>query len=115
MDEDGVWALEERFWHDGASTMEEYLDEEAVMVFAAPVGVIAGADIVTSMEGAPRWTEVRMTERVAGRPTPDLLVLAYRAEGWRGDADSYLAYCSTTWRRDGNGWRLVQHQQTPSP
>jgi hypothetical protein len=114
MDDDAVWMLEERLWREGAATMEAALDAEAVMVFASPVGILAGADIAHSMEGAPRWTDIRMTERVIGRPMPDVVVLAYRGEGRRGDADPYIAYCSSVWRRDDGNWRLVQHQQTAS-
>lgn len=112
MDEAVIWANEERLWRDGPDAMAAALDGDAVMVFAPPVGILSGTDILHSMEGAPRWTELTMTERVVAWPSSDVAVLAYRAEGRRGDAAPYVAYCTSTWRSDGERWHLVQHQQT---
>lgn len=112
VDETAAWAEEERWWKGGADAMAAALDSDAVMVFAPPVGILTGLSILDTLEGAPRWTEVEMTERVALRPTADIVVLAYRAEGRRGEAEPYVAYCTTTYRSDGERWRLVQHQQT---
>jgi hypothetical protein len=41
-------------------------------------------------------------------------MLAYMAEATREDADPYGAYCTSTYRRESDRWRLIQHQQTPT-
>lgn len=109
---DLLWDLERRFWLDGPEHYRAGLDPACVMVF--PFGVLAGEAILQSLEGAPRWAAVEMTGRQAARPTDDLAVLAYRATGRRDGAADYEAWCSSTYRRDGPRWRLVQHQQTPA-
>jgi hypothetical protein len=109
-----LWAIEERLWLRGADVFAAILDPECLMAFAPPVGILAGERIVASLAGAPRWTRIDMTERMVAQPAADLTVLAYRAEGRRGDADPYRAFCTSTYRRDGAAWRLVQHQQTPA-
>lgn len=83
------------------------------MAFPAPAGIIAGPAIAQSLADAPRWASVEMAERHVGRPAADLLVLAYKARGVRDGAAPYGAYCTSTYRRDGDRWLLVQHQQTP--
>ena len=55
-----------------------------------------------------------MIETQVARPGDDVLVLAYKAEGRREGAAAYSAYCTSTYRRSGGRWRLVQHQQTPA-
>ena len=47
-----------------------------------------------------------------GGTSGDLLVLAYKARGLRDGAAPYDAECTSTWRKAGDRWRLVQHQQT---
>ncbi len=112
--DDEAWRAEERFWFGGAEHFREALDPACVMAFPAPVGIMQGAGIAESLADAPRWSSLDMTDRHVARPAPDLLVLAYKARGIRDGAVPYLAYCTSTYRRDGGGWRLVQHQQTPA-
>lgn len=108
---DHLWELERGFWLRGIEHYRLALDPSCVMVF--PMGVLQGEAIATSLQGAPRWTSVEMAERQVGRPSDNLTVLAYRATGRREGQGAYEAWCSSTYRRDGPGWRLVQHQQTP--
>lgn len=54
-----------------------------------------------------------MEERVLGRSGDSVAVLAYRAEARRAEDGPYRAYCTSTYVRSGDGWKLVQHQQTP--
>lgn len=113
MNDETAWGMEERFWLGSVEDNEGVLSPECVMAFAEPVGILSGGAIVESLRSAPRWASVDMTERVIGRPDQATLVLAYRAEGSREGADPYRAYCTSTYRRIGAEWLLVQHQQTP--
>jgi hypothetical protein len=40
------------------------------------------------------------------------MVLGYGADGRRDGAEPYLAFCASTYRRDLETWKLIQHQQT---
>lgn len=113
-DDDALWSLEERFWTGGEDHYARTLDAECVMAFPPPAGILAGGRrIAESLKGAPRWSSIAMSERHVSRPTSDVGILAYKARGERDGAAPYEAYCTSTYRRDGDGWRLVQHQQTP--
>ena len=114
MTDEEAWAMERAFWTGGAERYREAIDPACVMAFPAPAGIIAGPEIVRSLADAPRWSSVSMVETRVARPADDLLVLAYRAEGRRERAAPYVAYCTSTYRRSGGRWRLIQHQQTPA-
>ena len=114
MTDEEAWAMEREFWTSGAEHCREAIDPACVMAFPAPAGILAGPEIVRSLAGAPRWASVGITEARVSRPAPDLLVLAYRAEGRREGAPPYAAFCPSTYCRSGGRWRLVQHQQTPA-
>ena len=101
MTDDNPWDIERRLWLEGAAAYASHVDPECVMVFAAPVGILSGPAIAESLTGAPRWAEVEMEDAHLARPSDDLAVLAYRA------------WCTSTYRRVGGAWALVQHQQTP--
>ena len=113
MNEQAIWSLEEQFWTGGADHYRRALDPKCGLPFPAPAGRIAGPRIAETLKGAPRWSSVSMTERHTVRPSPDIVVIAYQAQGRREDAAPYGAYCTSTYRRSTDGWRLVQHQQTP--
>lgn len=108
---DHLWELERGFWLKGADHYRLALDPSCVMVF--PMGAVQGEAILAAVQAAPRWALVQMAERQTGRPSNDLAVLAYRATGHREGPAPYEAWCSSTYRRDGPRWRLIQHQQTP--
>ncbi|MBM1169965.1 hypothetical protein [Microvirga arabica] len=113
MTADDTWGLEERFWLEGPSFYENHLDPECLMAFPG-MGVMRAGEILESLRDAPRWASVDMADRTVGRPCDTLVVLGYRAMGYREGANPYRALCTSTYRSDGVGWKLVQHQQTPS-
>ena len=41
-----------------------------------------------------------------------VFVLGYTAEGKRNGEQPYRCFCTSTYRADGERWKLVQHQQT---
>ncbi|MGR3802683.1 DUF4440 domain-containing protein [Marinibacterium profundimaris] len=106
------WKTERSFWLDGPEVCESHLAEAACMVFPAPVGILTGTAINESLAEAPRWSEVEFDEE-SETVSQDTVVLAYRATGQSGDDDPYTAYCSTTYVREGDAWKLLSHQQTP--
>lgn len=114
MDDAQLWQRERDFWLSPAADHAAGLSPHCLMAFAPPAGILRGRDaILASLRAAPRWAAVEFEQRALERADPDTAVLAYRALGSRPGEPPYRAYCSSTYRRDGRGWRLVQHQQTP--
>jgi hypothetical protein len=111
MDAQSIWALEERFWLEGSSVYDDLLDPACLMAFPG-IGVMRAADVLDSLKQAPRWASVEISSRTMGRASAKVLVLGYTAEGRRDGADPYRCFCTSTYRADGERWRLVQHQQT---
>jgi hypothetical protein len=112
MDFDELWDAERRFWLDGPDFYDENMAADALMVFPPPVGILRGEAIIAGLRQGPRWSSIEMTE-TAQTALADTVVLAYRARGQRDGAAPYIASCSSTYVRDGGGWKLLAHQQTP--
>jgi hypothetical protein len=110
---DEIWRLEGRFWLEGESFYEAHLAEQCVMAFPAPAGVLDAKKVRTSLKGVPRWTSVTMSDGVVAQPDAATLIVGYRAVGHRPGRAGYAAFCTSTYRRNGETWKLVQHQQTP--
>lgn len=113
MDDEAAWAMERRFWLEGAAAYDTQLDPACIMAFSG-MGVLRAADILKSLKDAPRWKSVEMVDRALGRAGDGVIVLGYRAEGHRAGAEPYRCFCTSTYRRDGGRWMLVQHQQSPT-
>jgi hypothetical protein len=112
-DQDAIWALEEGFWTAGADHYRAHMHPECLMALPDPVGVLAGPAILAGIEAAARWRRVRMSARRLARPASGALVLAYRAEAQRDGEAPYAALCTSVYVRRPEGWRLIQHHQTP--
>ena len=119
MTDDEAWEMERRCWREGADHYRAILAPRAAMAF--PTGILLGDDILAALDGAPRWSSVEAAVRTVVRPTADIVVLAYRATARRPEQDPYTAWCTSTWVLSAgapaagtDGWRLVQHQQTPA-
>ena len=106
--------LEQRFWDGGADVYEEFLDDQALMVFPAPVGVLVRDETIASIEAAQRWTEARFDDVRLLPLTDDVVVLTYRASARREeDTTEYRAVASSVYVLRADGWRLAVHQQSP--
>lgn len=112
LNEDQVLAFERRFWSEGVTVCDDHLDPAAVMAFPK-VGPLDARAVRESLSDGPRWDSVDFHAVRFSRPDERLAVLAYTAEARRGDDPPYRALCTSTWRRCGPNWRIVQHQQTP--
>lgn len=115
MHTDPLWTLEHRFWLEGISLYERHLADDARLVFPLPTGVLDREATLEAVRDAPRWREVRFDARQVVELGADAALLVYAVEAWHdGDAASYDALCTSAYRRDGDDWQLVFHQQTPN-
>ncbi|WP_363797390.1 nuclear transport factor 2 family protein [Lysobacter firmicutimachus] len=114
MDDVQLWQRERDFWLSPAADNAAGLSPHCLMAFAPPTGILRGREaVLAGLRAAPRWAAVELEQRTLERAGPDIAVLAYRALASRPGEPPYRAYCSSTYRRDGRDWSLIQHQQTP--
>lgn len=112
-DEDDLWALEERFWMEGAASARDMTAKGAVFVFPYPAGIIHGDSLWRENRVAERWRSVDLTERYF-KQEKDVAVLAYHASAERTDIPTYEALCTSSYLRTGGKWLRLAHQQTPA-
>ncbi len=106
-----IWETEESFWTAGVAAYEARMHPDCVMAFPG-MGLLHGEAILDTLKHAPRWDSVTMSDRQIASDG-SVLVLAYKAEGQRDDAEMYRCVCTSTYAETDKGWRLIQHQQTP--
>lgn len=114
MKDDEAWDVELQLWTGGATHYRKYVDPRCVMAFPVPAGIMPFDAIMKSLDKMPRWSSVKMVDKLLTHPADDVMVLAYKAEGTRAAEAAYNAFCTSTYRHAEDGWRLVQHQQTPA-
>lgn len=108
---ENLWQLERRLWSGGADIYRQNLHRYCLMVFAPPAGVMTREMIIRSVESAPRWKDVAITNENVVMPRGDVAVLGYDVWARREGGDPYSAVCSSTWLEEGGLWMLIQHQQ----
>ena len=112
MTEADFWKMEEAYWTGGAEYARSVTRDDAVFVFPYPAGIQSAEASMKGLEGGSRWRSVTFDNHSFTRQGP-VVVLAYKAKAERGE-DTYSALCASTYVDDGDGWRLMSHQQTPA-
>lgn len=116
MDDARVWTFEEGLWTGDVAHYRELIDSQCLMVLPQAPFVSTGAQSIDAVSRTPRWSSVVLSDQQISRPEEGLIVVAYKVEAHRHGADDYVAYCTSTYRRLARQeWRVIQHQQTPSP
>ncbi|WP_435157022.1 nuclear transport factor 2 family protein [Haladaptatus sp. DFWS20] len=112
--EETLLNLEERFWYGDSAFYEEYLTDEAVMVFPEPVGVLAKWETIASVAGSQRWADVRIEDSLITVLTDTVAMLTYHGTAVReGDEQPYNTLATSVYVDDDASWKLALHQQTP--
>lgn len=87
--------------------------DDGLMVF--PGTVLDKAQSIQAISGATPWLSVELEDvRIVGA-TPDGGTVVYRATAQREGNAPYQAMMASVYVRREGQWRLVLHQQTPSP
>lgn len=111
-DEDAIWAMEERFWTEGADSARTMTAKGAVFVFPYPAGILRGNNIWREGLVAQRWRSVIFSERCFTREK-DVAILAYHVSAERDGTPVYEALCTSSYLNDNGTWLRMVHQQTP--
>jgi uncharacterized protein (TIGR02246 family) len=113
-----VEPLERRGWDalsgpHGAAFYAEVMADDGLMVF--PGMVLDKQRTLRAMAAEPPWSTYELADVRVIEATPDSAIVTYRASAQRAGEERYEARMSSTYvRRDGR-WRLILHQQTPTP
>ncbi len=103
---------ERRLWLEGAAAYRDLMHPDAIMIFAMAPPILVGAEIVKSLEGAPRWDAITL-RNVREADAEGTHVFAYTGRAERKGADAYVAACLSVWVDTSDGWRILSHQHTP--
>jgi hypothetical protein len=114
---EGLIALEREGWNAlssgaGGAYYREHLTDDALMAF--PFGVLGREATIAAIESAPPWEtfEIRNPRVVALGAGAGIVV--YEVTAQRAGQEPYTAVISSTFVRDGDGWKLAFHQQSPA-
>lgn len=108
MSSEDRWADEEAFWTMGAAEARRRIHPACVMVVGNRF--VQGDDILAELDAGPRRGSVGISDRHVVM-TEDCVVLAYRAASVRDGAEE-VAFCSSTWVWQSDGWHLIHHHRT---
>ena len=108
--------IEQSLWKGGVDAYRQALDDDCLVAFPKEAGVSSREEVAGTVEGAPRWKELEIDVEGLLQPTPDVAILTYRASASRGEEDEpYRALISSGYVKRDADWKLMFHQQTPTP
>lgn len=117
MNTDELLEIERAAWQalstEGAAApfYDDVLADEVLMLLPGGLVVDDRAAVVDSMRGAP-WTSYELSDERVVALDEHSAIVAYRGVAVRPDHE-YTAWFNSTYKHDGERWRLVLHQQTP--
>ena len=115
MEDERIWAMEEKLWHGGEEVYERLVDENVVMSLPAEPFIFSRDQAKEGVKNTPRWEEVRFSDQTVTRPHEGLIVIGYQVEAKRGE-ENYRCYASSTLMRRGHeDWAVVHHSQVVPP
>jgi hypothetical protein len=94
----------------GGDEYREHLADDAVVII--PAQALDKRETVAAMDRSPGWDEVEISDPEVREIGDQGAVLTYRFRGQRGE-DAYGALMTSAYSKNGSGWKLVLHQQTP--
>jgi Domain of unknown function (DUF4440) len=97
---------------DGGAYYREHLTADALMAF--PFGVIDRDQAIEAIESAPPWAEFEIRDPRVVALTDASGVVVYSVVARREGQEPYSAVVSSAFVREGGGWKLAFHQQTPT-
>jgi hypothetical protein len=107
-------ALEDVFWRAAGNRdrYEENMARDAVHVFPG-WGVSDPEPVLEAVASVEPWERFEVEEPRLVELGRDAAALVYTARARRAGQDEYVAAMTTVYRREGDAWKLVIHQQTP--
>lgn len=107
---DKLLAIEHALAAGTGDTYRERLRDDAVVI--VPGQALTLEETAAAMDASPGWDTFALDDARVLALGETAAVLTYRFTGRHGE-DTYSALMTSAYGRDGDGWRLVLHQQTP--
>ncbi len=108
--------LERGFW-DAAGGDGDYYErhfaDDGVMVLPFPGGILTKARTIDSVREAGAWDGFAIDDLRTLAISESTVALLYEGTGRRTGHPGYRALVTSVYRRRGEAWQLVLHQQTP--
>ena len=115
MEDERIWAMEEKLWRGGDEVYDRLVDENVVMALPAEPFLFSRDEAKAAVKDTPRWEEVRFSEQKVTRPEEGLIVIGYHVEAKRGEETYRCVASSTLMRRGHEDWTVVSHSQLVPP
>jgi hypothetical protein len=110
---DDLLALEERFWRAARDAFAVHLADDSVHVFPGWGVTRDNERLLQAIESVDPWASFELLEPILLELGEGAAALVYTARAHRAGQDEYVAGMTSVYRRTGDGWKLVIHQQTP--
>ena len=106
--------LEEGFWQAAGDPARyaEHLAADAVHVFPG-WGIADREAVLEGVAGAQPWQAAALHHVRIVPLGEDAAAVVYEARATRAEQAEYTAAITSVYRREGDEWKLVVHQQTP--
>jgi hypothetical protein len=111
---DALIELERGFWEAAGDRQAYAANLAAGAVHVLPgLGIADRETVLRGVAGADRWESYEILDARIVAAGEEAAALVYRARARRAGQPEYRAAITSLYRRDGDAWKLVLHQQTP--
>ncbi|CAN5628350.1 hypothetical protein BH23CHL4_BH23CHL4_03330 [soil metagenome] len=112
---DELLTIELEFWAapPDASLYQEAFEESGLMVLPMESGILDKSQVIDSVRISNAWTSYNLIHERILELTDDCVALIYEARAERMGQHLYRAQITSIYRKQGDRWVMVLHQQTP--
>lgn len=108
--------LESGFWEDAGADGDFYKEnmaDDGLMILPFQGGRMMKEATIESVQQAVKWKSFEINEAKVYALDDRYALLVYTTLAFHADDSEYKAHISTTYRKEGENWKLFIHQQTP--
>ena len=115
---DTLLEIEERGWQalsskENQDFCQQWLAEDALMV--VPGMIIDRDTFLQALPSEQPWASHRIDDARTVQFTDECAALLYRVTARRNGQDPYVAIITSVYAHRNGTWKLIYHQQTPTP
>jgi len=110
---DDLLDLEKGFWRSARDAFAAHLAHDSVHIFPGWGVTSDNERLLQAIESVDPWASFELQDPILIELGKGAAALVYTARAHRPGQDEYVAGMTSVYRRTGDGWKLVIHQQTP--
>jgi hypothetical protein len=109
--------LEREFWRASGDRAfyERHFAPDGIAVLPMQNGIMDANTVIDNATTGIAWKSLDFTNVQSREIASGVVSLAYEARAQRANGPEYHALLSSVYRRNGDAWQMVLHQQTPLP